>query len=132
MGADVLRDLGRVDVDVDEFRVGRELGEFAGDAVVEAGADRDDQVGVVHRQVGGDGAVHAEHAEPVLARGRVGAEAHQGRGDREAVGGGQLAQLLGGVGVDDAAAGVEDGRRALAIAFAAIRICLMLPSVEGL
>ena len=62
---DVLRDLGRVDVDVDELGVRRELGELAGDAVVEAGADRDDQVGLVHRVVGGAGAVHAEHAEPV-------------------------------------------------------------------
>ena len=52
--------------------------------------------------------MHAEHPEPALARGRVGAEAHQGRGDREAVGGGELAQLLGGVGVDHAAAAVED------------------------
>ena len=72
----------------------RELGELAGDPVVEAGADRDDQVGVVHRLVGGDGAVHAEHAEPLVVGGREGTEAHQGRGDREAVGGGELAQLL--------------------------------------
>ena len=67
VGADVLGDLRRVDVDVDELGVRRELGELAGDAVVEAGADRDDQVGLVHRVVGGDGAVHAEHPEPLLA-----------------------------------------------------------------
>ena len=33
-------------------------------AVVEAGADRDDQVGLVHRVVRRAGAVHAEHPEP--------------------------------------------------------------------
>ena len=66
VGGDVLGDLGRVDVDVDELGARRELGQLAGDAVVEAGADRDDQVGVVHRVVGGAGAVHAQHPEPAL------------------------------------------------------------------
>ena len=37
---DVLGDLGRVDVDVDELGPRRELRQLAGDAVVEAGADR--------------------------------------------------------------------------------------------
>ena len=63
-----LRDLGRVDVDVDELRARGELAELAGDAVVEAGADREDQVGLVHRVVGRAGAVHAEHAEPLRVR----------------------------------------------------------------
>ena len=63
-----LRDLGRVDVDVDELRARRELGQLAGDAVVEAGADGDDQVGVVHRVVGGARAVHAQHPEPLVVR----------------------------------------------------------------
>ncbi len=35
VGRDVLGDLGRIDVDVDELRSRRELGELAGDAVVE-------------------------------------------------------------------------------------------------
>ncbi len=38
----------------------------------------------MHRQVGFVGPMHAEHAEPVLAGGRIGAEAHQRRRDREA------------------------------------------------
>ena len=41
----VLRDLGRVDVAVDHARAGRERVELAGHAVVEARADRDQQVG---------------------------------------------------------------------------------------
>ena len=109
MGGDVLGDLGRVDVDVDELRGWGELAQLAGDPVVEAGADRDDQVGLVHRVVGRPGAVHAEHAEPLRVRRREATEAHQRAGDREVVGCGQLAQLLGRAGVDHAAARVEDG-----------------------
>src|SRR4029079_7276602 len=48
---DVLGDLGRIDVDVDELRPGRELRELARDAVVEARADRDDEVALIHRVV---------------------------------------------------------------------------------
>jgi hypothetical protein len=82
---DVLRDLGGIDVDVHELGARRELGQLAGDAVIEAGADADDQVRVVHRVVGGAGPVHAEHAEPLVVRGGERAEAHQGRGDGEVV-----------------------------------------------
>ena len=46
-------------------RARRERVEPAGDAVVEARADADHQVAVVHRPVGLVGAVHAEHAEPL-------------------------------------------------------------------
>ena len=66
------------------FARGANSRELAGDPVVEAGADRDDQVGLVHRVVGGPGAVHAEHPEPLLVRRREGAEAHHASGDREA------------------------------------------------
>ena len=44
IGADVLADLGRIDVDVNDFGVGRESGDLAGRAVVEARAD-------VHQQI---------------------------------------------------------------------------------
>ena len=43
----------------------------------------DHHVAVVHGEVGLVGAVHAEHAEPLLAGSREGAETHQRRGDRE-------------------------------------------------
>ena len=111
MRRDVLGDLGRVDVDVDELGARRELGELAGDAVVEAGADADDQVGLVHRVVRGAGAVHSEHPQPLVVRGREAAQAHHGAGDGELVREAELAQLLGGVGVDDAAPGVDHGPR---------------------
>ena len=72
-----------IDVDVDLLRAGREGVEPAGDAVVEARADADHHVAIVHRQVGFVGAVHAEHAEPLRIGRRIGAEPHQRRGDRE-------------------------------------------------
>ena len=65
------------------FEPRREGVEPAGDAVVEARADADHHVAIVHRQVGLVGAVHAEHAEPLRIGGGIGAEPHQGRGDRE-------------------------------------------------
>ena len=89
------------------FARGANSRQLAGDAVVEAGADRDDQVGLVHRVVGRAGAVHAEHPEPLLVRRRERAEAHQRAGDREVAAERELAQLLRRVGVDHAAAGVE-------------------------
>ena len=80
-----------------------------GDAVVEARADTQHDVAIMHRHVGLVSAVHPEHAKPVLARGRIGAEAHQGRGDRDSRDLDQLAQQLRrlGPGVDDAAAGID-------------------------
>ena len=66
------------------FERGRELVDAAGDAVVEARADAHHHVAVVHGEVGLVGAVHAEHAEPLLGRGREGAEPHQRRGDGKA------------------------------------------------
>ena len=89
----VLGDLGRIDVDVDELRARRELGELAGDAVVEARADRADQVGLVHRVVRRARAVHAQHPQPLLVRRRERAEAHQRARHREAVAGRELGQL---------------------------------------
>jgi hypothetical protein len=59
-----------VDVDVDELRARGELGELAGDAVVEARADGDDQVRLVHRVVRRSGPVHPEHPEPLRVRRR--------------------------------------------------------------
>ena len=88
---------------------GREGVDAAGDAVVEARADGDHHIAIVHGEVGLVRAVHAEHAEPLLVGGRIGAEAHQGRGDGKAGEAHQLAQDLARLrpGIDHAAAGVE-------------------------
>ena len=106
---DVLVDRRRIDIDVDLLRAGREGVDAAGDAVVEARADADHHVAIVHRHVGFQRAVHAEHAHPFRIGGGERAEAHQRRGDREA---GELDQFAQQVarrlaGIDDAAAGVE-------------------------
>ena len=103
-----LPDLGRVDVEVDDLRPRRERRELAGDAVVEARADRDDQVGLVQPPVRPLGAVHA--GWPVAERMGLGERAlrHQRRDHRDAAGLGELQQLVGGLAVDHAAADVED------------------------
>jgi hypothetical protein len=107
VSGDILRDLGRVDVDVDELRPRRELGQLAGDAVVEPGPDGADQVGLVHRVVRRARAVHPEHPEPLLVGGGEGPEAHDRARHREAVGHAQLGQLLRRLGVHDPAARVD-------------------------
>ena len=107
--ADVLVDRRRIDIDVDLLRARRKRIGASGDAVVEARADAQHDVAIMHRHVGLVGAVHAEHAEPVLARRRIGPEPHQRRGDRNARDLDQFAQQLRGfaAGIDDAAAGVD-------------------------
>ena len=74
---DVLADLGRVDVDVDLARVRRVGLEVAGDAIVEAHAEREQQVGFLNRGVDPGLAVHAHHAEVQRVRRRDAADAEQ-------------------------------------------------------
>ena len=92
VGPHDLADRRGVDVDVDLLRAGREGVQPAGHPVVEARADADHHVAVVHGVVGLEGAVHADHAQPGRVVGREGAQAHQGRGHRRAGQGGELAQ----------------------------------------
>ena len=54
--------LGRVDVDVDDLGLRGEAVDLAGDAVVEAGAEGDQQVAALHRRDRRGVAVHAGHA----------------------------------------------------------------------
>ncbi len=84
----VLVDLRRIDVDVDDLAVLGELADLAGDAIVEADAERQQQVGLVDGVVGVDGAVHAEHlqAEEMIAGKAAQAEQGQGDGDAEPFG----------------------------------------------
>ena len=58
-----LAQLGRIDVDVDDLGVRGEIGDPAGHPVVEAGAQGDQQVRLLHGGDGGVVAVHARHAE---------------------------------------------------------------------
>src|SRR5690606_37991362 len=105
----VLADLGRVDVGVDDLGVRGEAVQPAGDPVVEAGSEGDDQVGLLQRGDGGDRTVHARHSH--VQRVAVGecAECHQGGGDGHSGEFREDLQLGGGAGLDDTAADVEHG-----------------------
>ena len=59
---DVLVDLGGVDLDVDLLRVGGVVDEVAGDAVVEAHPEGEEEVGLLDRIVNPRLAVHPHHA----------------------------------------------------------------------
>ena len=106
---DVLADLGRVDVDVDDAGVRRVRADVAGHPVVEAHAERDQQVGRLDGPVDVLPAVHAHEAVgervPLVER----ADAQQRPRDRgvELLGEGEELGL--GAGVEDAVAG-EDHR----------------------
>jgi hypothetical protein len=79
----VLVVLRGVDVDVDDRRVRGELVGVAGDAVVEARAEHEQQVALVHGPVAVGGAVHAEplHRERMFLGER--AHAHERGGHRD-------------------------------------------------
>ena len=96
---------------MDLGRIGRELVELAGNAIIKARADVQHHVTVVHGQVGLISAVHAQHPDELLIRSRVGPQSHQGVGDRHAGHLGELDQQLRGFGacVDHPAPGVDDG-----------------------
>ena len=80
----ILADLGGIDIHVDDFGVRRERGQAAGDAIVEADAERDQQVGLGHAHVGRVAAVHAGHADEVRMRAGQPAQPHQ-RADRRRI-----------------------------------------------
>ena len=84
VGRAVLGDLGRVDVGVDDQRVGGEGVEPPGHAVVEARAQRDDEVALLQRGDRGDRPVHARHPEVLRVAVREGAARRQRRDDGDA------------------------------------------------
>ena len=104
-----LAQLGGVDVDVDDLGVGGEAVDLAGDPVVEAAAEGDEQVALLHRGDRRVVAVHARHAEAQRVVVGEGAPGHERGDDVDVAQLGQLAQRLGGPGLEDAAAGVDDG-----------------------
>ena len=91
---DVLVDLGRIDLDVNLLGLGRVGRERAGDAIIEAHAAGDQQVGFLNGVVDPGLAVHAHHAQVQRMRGREAAEAQQRKrhGNLRALG--QRADLL--------------------------------------
>jgi len=106
---DILADGGGIDVDVDDLRPGGELAHLAGDAVIEAHADGDEEVGLLDGIVGVGGAMHAHHLESEGVGLGKGPQSHQGGGDRRLDVAGQKGQFAGGAAGDDSAAGEDDG-----------------------
>src|SRR5262249_5618111 len=90
-----LVDLRRVDVNVDDLAVFGEFADLAGDAVVEAHAQGQQQVGLVDGVVGVYGAVHAEHLQAQEVLTGEAAEAVNGQGHRDAGALGERTQGLG-------------------------------------
>ena len=108
--ADHLVDRGWIDIDMRLGRFRAKGIQTAGDPVVKTGADVDHQIAIMHRHVGLIQTMHTQHAQPLIARRRIGAQPHQGRGDRKAGRFDQFAQQLRcrRARVDDAAAGIEN------------------------
>ena len=79
---DDLADLGGVDVDVDLLGLTGVGPDVAGHAVVEAHAERDEEVGLLNRGVDPRFTVHAHHAEIQRVRCGEGADAKQRHRDR--------------------------------------------------
>ena len=109
IGQHVLVDLGRVDVHMDHVGVLGVGAQVAGDAIVEAHAQGDQQVGVLDGLVDPGLAVHAHHAQVQRMRFGDAADAEERRGDRDVALLGQLAQLVVRAAEDDAVAGQDDG-----------------------
>ena len=104
----VLVDLGGVDVDVNDESMLGELAHLPRDPVVEADADGDQQVGLIHGVVGIDAAVHPEHVEAEWIIGRKCSQTHERHRDGDAGLADELPQLVGGVAGDHAAAGIDN------------------------
>ncbi len=85
------------------------MGEVAGDAVVEAHAEGEQEVGLLDGLVDPGLAVHAHHAEREGMVGGEGAEAEEGAGDGDLAALGEVEDLLARAGLDDAVAGEDDG-----------------------
>ena len=84
VGMAVLADLGRVDIGVDDLGLRREGVELPGHPVVEAGAQRDQQVAALQGRHRGDGAVHAGHAQVLTMAVRERTARHQRGHHRDA------------------------------------------------
>ena len=85
-----------IDVYVDDLCLGREGRHLAGDAIVEAQPQSDEQIRALHRRDRGVVAVHARHAEAQrMAVGERTAR-HEGRHHVDVAQLGQLTQRLGG------------------------------------
>ena len=84
-----------------------EVHRIADHAVVETGANGQQHIAVLHRQIGLNRPVHAGHPEELRIRAGITAQAHQGIGNRKTKTARERRQLLGSVGENHPAAGIN-------------------------
>ncbi len=101
----VLVNLGAVDLDMDLAGAFRVRAEVAGDAIIEAHAHGDEEVGFLNGIIDPGFAVHAHHAEVQRIAGWEAADAEEGHGDGIIAGANKLLKGAHGAGEHDAAAG---------------------------
>ena len=80
---DAFGNRGRIDIDMDNLArriAGIEMARVADDPIIEARANGNQHIAVLHRHIGFDRAMHAKHAQKLAIRGGIGTEAHQGVG----------------------------------------------------
>ena len=75
---------------------GSEFGNIKSHAVVEAAAERDDEIGLLHSHVGVGSTVHSEHVQRLVVELVEGTEALEGGGDGDGGLVGQFTEELGG------------------------------------
>ena len=109
IGMFVFVDLGKIDIDVDDISVFGKFPGDPGDAVVEPGAESQQQVAGVQRVIGIIGAVHAGPAQGKRIVFRESAQTHQGHGDGYVPFMRKFTEFFGRPGGDDAAARVNAG-----------------------
>ncbi len=83
----------RIDVDMNDARARRKVLRPANHAIVEAHANADDKVSVVHRQIGLHCPVHADHAQGLRVLLREGAQTKQRGPNRDVASLGEAQQL---------------------------------------
>ena len=125
-------DRSRIDIDVQHGGVRAVFSEVIGGAIVEAHADGEDHVGMVHGFVGFIGAVHAEHADALAMGAGESAQSHQAAGHRQVQLLRQRQQFGLATGVDRAAADVHHRLLAARMVCNARLICPRWPCTVGL
>ena len=100
---------GGIDIDVDDGRFLGEFRNFACDAVIKADAEGQKEVGIIHRVVRVNGAVHAEPFEGLGIVFRETTDAHESCGHRNTGGTGKFEEVGFGSRSDDASADIEYG-----------------------
>ena len=105
----VLVVFGNINVDVDDFRVGCEFIDLAGDAVIKAGTGANEEVAIANRPVAGDGAVHPKPIQGERVFRIKGAQSHESGGHRNTGELGKFTEFFMGFAGDDTTADVENG-----------------------